>query len=80
MGFGRPCFHEIRRATGAWLQSTKSSVNNTQTAGNEKLGFHGKLFDLLQNTLKSYDFDEQFITRESICGHFYPGGLGWGGI
>ena len=26
------------------------------------------------------DFDEKFVTRESICGHFYPGGWGWGGI
>ena len=25
-------------------------------------------------------FDEQFITRESICGHFRPSGLAWGGI
>ena len=29
---------------------------------------------------KSDDFDEKFVTGESICGHFYPGGLGWGGI
>ena len=27
-----------------------------------------------------HDFDEKFVTRASICGHFYPGGLGWGGI
>ena len=30
--------------------------------------------------MKIDDFGEKFITRESICGHFYPGGLGWGGI
>ena len=39
MGFGRACFHEIRRANGFWCQNTKSSVNNTQTAGNEKVVF-----------------------------------------
>ena len=27
-----------------------------------------------------YDFDEEVITRESICGHFYPGGLASGPI
>ena len=29
--------------------------------------------------LKSDDFDEKFVTRESICCIFYHGGLGWGG-
>ena len=29
---------------------------------------------------KKYDFDEKFITRESICRHFYPGGWGWGAM
>ena len=80
MGFDWACFHEIRRATGFRCQSAKSSVNSTQTTGNEKAIFHEKLLDILQNTLNSDDFDEKFITRESICGHFYPGGFGWGGI
>ena len=34
----------------------------------------------IENTTKITLFSEQFITRESICGHFRPGGLGWGHI
>ena len=30
--------------------------------------------------MKIVDFDEKFIARESNCGHFRPGGLGWGHI
>ena len=48
--------------------------------GNEKVGFHEKLPDLLQNTTQIALFDEKLITRESMCGHFRPGGLGWGHI
>ena len=33
-----------------------------------------------QSDLKSFDFDENFVTREPICGHFRPCGLGWGQI
>ena len=33
-----------------------------------------------KNTLKSYDFDEEVVTRESICGTFPPGGWAWGPI
>ena len=30
--------------------------------------------------MKTVDVGEKFIARESICGHFRPGGLGWGHI
>ena len=38
--------------------------------------------DFLKTVLvfRRVDFDEKFITRESNCGHFRPGGLGWGHI
>ena len=46
--------------------------------GNEIAVFHEKWPDLLSNTLKSDEFDENFVTRESIRGHFPPGGWAWG--
>ena len=44
------------------------------------MSFYQKCPDLLKNATKITLFDEKFITRESICGHFRPGGLGWGHI
>ena len=40
----------------------------------------GQFQTMFKNKLNIDDFDEQFITRGSICGHFHPGGWGWGGI
>ena len=42
--------------------------------------FHEEWPDRWYNTLKIDDFDEEVVTRESICGKFPPGGWAWGPI
>ena len=74
------CLHKIRTAAGFWSQNTKSSVNVFWKPGNEKVFFHENWHVLSQSQLKSANFDETFITRESICGHVRLCGLGWGPI
>ena len=44
-------------------------------APNEKGGLHEKVEFGLENTSKKLLFDENLITRGSMCGHFAPGGL-----
>ena len=44
----------------------------------EKVSFHKKWHETSHRCRKIDDFGENFITRESICGHFLSGELAWG--
>ena len=78
--YPREYVHEIRRAVWFCTQNTKSFINMCFNAGNEKALFYKNRHFQSQSEFKRAEFGTNFITRESICGHFRHSGLGWGAI